>query len=298
MPSPAPSRGQSSAPSPARRTCTALAAVALVSAGLTVGLSTGTADGAPRPLTAPAGPTLRGTHGHDPEQVVHYPTNAAKVFKWGREKWSDEFEHGGLRGDWVQSKQGRVKTQSGMLTVMATGKQDRVTASPTSVRARYGRWEARVRIREINTSGRQYRAYWELIPTRDFKCGAKSIVLSSYQLHDRRVTGAVRVPEKTEYAFSKRLPLYQGWFHTYAVEITKKHISWFVDTKVIHTERRPDALRGITYRPRFRLQGAPKGRHRTTWMQMDWVRHYDLSRPNAKSIKAPRMRKGVYKDPC
>ena len=169
---------------------------------------------------------------------------------------------------------------------------------PNSVKARYGRWEARVRIRETNHDGRRYRGYWELIPTGDFKCGAKSIVLASYRSEDRKVTGAVRVPEKTQYSFSKRVALHNGWFHTYAVEITKDHISWFVDTKVIHTERREDALRGIEYRPRFRLQGVKGEKHRTTWLQMDWVRHYDLSRPNAKSIKAPRMRKGVYKDPC
>ena len=38
---------------------------------------------------------------------------------------------------------------------------------------------------------------------------------------DRRVTGAVRVPEKTQYSYSKRLALHQGWFHTYAVEIER-----------------------------------------------------------------------------
>jgi hypothetical protein len=247
---------------------------------------------------APSGPGVRTDHIPAPEQTVVYPTNAGTVYKWGVPKWTDEFEVGGLRNDWVQSKEGNVKTQSGMLTVMATGKNDRVTASANSVKARYGRWEARVRIRETNHNGRRYRAYWELIPTKDYDCGAKNIVLSSYRSQDKRVTGAVRVPDKTQYGFSKRLALHQGWFHTYAVEITKDHISWFVDTKVIHTERRDDALRGIEYRPRFRLQGAKGEKHRTTWMQMDWVRHYDLSRPNAKSIKAPRMKKGVYKDPC
>ncbi len=247
---------------------------------------------------APSGAGVRTDHIPAPEQTVVYPTNAGTVYRWGVPKWTDEFEVGGLRNDWVQSKEGNVKTQSGMLTVMATGKNDRVTASANSVKARYGRWEARVRIRETNHNGRRYRAYWELIPTKDYDCGAKNIVLSSYRSQDKRVTGAVRVPDKTQYGFSKRLALHQGWFHTYAVEITKDHISWFVDTKVIHTERRDDALRGIEYRPRFRLQGAKGKKHRTTWLQMDWVRHYDLSRPNAKSIKAPRMRKGVYKDPC
>ena len=277
---------------PRRRSLLALVlalAVSLFVAGSVGGSSTA----APK-----AGPGIRLDHIPAPEQTIVYPTNAGTVFKWGKPKWTDEFEVDPLRGDWVQSKQGRVKTQSGMLTVIGTGKQTKITASPTSVKARYGRWEARVRIRETNHNGQRYRAYWELIPTKDFKCGAKSIVLASYKSQDRKVTGAVRVPPSGQYSYNKRLALHQGWFHTYAIEITKKHISWFVDTKVIHTERRTDALRGIQYRPRFRLQGKDGVKHRTTWMQMDWVRHYDLSRPNAKSIKAPRMTQGEFKDPC
>lgn len=241
---------------------------------------------------------IRLDHIPAPEQVVHYPTNAGTVFKWGKPKWGDEFEHGPLRKDWVASKQGRVKTQSGMLTLIASGKNTKVTAAANSVKARYGRWEARVRVREVNHHGDRYRVYWELIPTGSFKCGAKSIVLASYKSQDKRVTGAVRVPPSGQYSYRKRLALHQGWFHTYAIEITKKRITWFVDTKVVRVEKRPDALRGIEYRPRFRIQGGEKKRYRTTWMQMDWVRHYDLSRPNAKPIRGPRMTKGEYKDPC
>ena len=278
---------------PRRRTLI-LVVLALAVSLFVAGSVGGSSNAAPK-----SGSTgIRMDHIPAPEQVIHYPTNAGTVFRWGKPKWTDEFEVGGLRKDWVASKQGKVKTQSGMLTVIGTGRQTKITASPNSVKARYGRWEARVRIRETNHNGERYRAYWELIPTGDFKCGAKSIVLASYKSQDKKVTGAVRVPPKGQYGYQKRLPLHQGWFHTYAVEITRTHISWFVDTKVIHTERRKDALRGIEYRPRFRLQGKAKTRHRTTWLQMDWVRHYDLSRPNAKSIKAPRMRKGEYKDPC
>ena len=274
-----------------------LVVLGLIASALLAVTANGSSTAAPSAGAASVG-APRMDHIPSPNQVIHYPTNAGTVYRWGKPKWMDEFEVGGLRGDWVNSKQGRVKTQSGMLTLQATGPNYRVTTSANSVKARYGRWEARVRIRETSHDGRQYRGYWELIPTGDFKCGAKSIVLSSYKRGDRKATGAVRVPEKTQYSFSKRVALHNGWFHTYAVEITKDHISWFVDTKVIHTERRPDALRGIEYRPRFRLQGVKGEKHRTTWLQMDWVRHYDLSRPGAKSIKAPRMRKGVYKDPC
>lgn len=279
-------------PHAVRRPALLVLTLALVVSGLLAATVGGSSD------AAPSRTGVRLDHIPSPNQTVHYPTNAGTVFRWGRPKWGDEFEVGGLRGDWVNSKQGRVKTQSGMLTLIGTGRTERVTTSPKSIKARYGRWEARVRIRETNHDGRQYRGYWELIPTKDLQCGARSIVLASYKRGERRATGAVRVPKKTQYSYSKPVALHNGWFHTYAVEITRDHISWFVDTKVIHTERRDDALRGIEYRPRFRLQGVKGEKHRNTWLQMDWVRHYDLSRPSAKSIKAPRMRKGVYKDPC
>jgi hypothetical protein len=277
-----------------RRRRTVLVLVLALAASLFLAGSVGGSSNA----ALKAGPGLRLDHIPAPDQTIVYPTNAGTVFKWGKPKWTDEFEVDPLRGDWVQSKQGRVKTQSGMLTVIGTGKQTKITAAANSVKARYGRWEARVRIRETNHNGERYRAYWELIPTGSYKCGAKNIVLASYKSQDKKVTGAVRVPPKGQYSYSKRLALHQGWFHTYAIEITKKRITWFVDTKVVRVERRPDALRGIEYRPRFRLQGKAKTKHRTTWMQMDWVRHYDLSRPNAKPIRGPRMTQGVYKDPC
>ena len=43
-------------------------------------------------------------------------------------------------------------------------------------------------------------------------------------------------------------------FHTYAIEVTRSHISWFVDTKVIRTEKRSQARTGAAYNMRFRLQ--------------------------------------------
>lgn len=275
-----------------RRPMLVLVALALVASAL---LALAADD---RSTAAPSGAGIRADHIPAPNQVVHYPTNAGTVYRWGVPKWTDEFEVNPLRKDWVQSPQGRVKTQSGMLTVIGTGKQTKITASPTSVKARYGRWEARVRIRETNHNGQRYRAYWELVPTGDFKCGAKSIVLASYKSQDRKVTGAVRVPPSTQYGYTKRLALHQGWFHTYAVEITRNHISWFVDTKVVHTERRTKALAGVKYRPQFVVHGDKNKRMRQSWLQMDWVRHYSLERPNAKSIKAPAMKKSSYHRGC
>ena len=66
----------------------------------------------------------------------------------------------------------------------------------------------------------------------------------------------------------------------------------------MRTERRSAALSGVRLKPRFRIIGA---RHKTmnlSRMQMDWVRYYDLHRPNAKSVAAPKMNKRSSKSAC
>jgi hypothetical protein len=236
---------------------------------------------------------------YPPTPVYTYPTNAAKIFRWGVEAWEDEFEVNPLRDDWATSAGGDVVTRNGMLTLMAYPSSGTVTATPTSHKAKLGRWEARVRVWEKDrTVGTPYRAFWELVPAKKYRCGAKSIVLASYSQDELQATGAVRTLPNHEFAFAKDLPLTQGWFHTFAIEVTDDHISWFVDTKVVHTERRAEALSNVSFKPQFRLQAVEGASMRPTWMQMDWVRYYTLDRPNAKSIEAPEMTQGTYAAAC
>ena len=94
------------------------------------------------------------------------------------------------------------------------------------------------------------------------------------------------------------MALRDNQFHTYAIEVTRTHISWFVDTKVIRTERRSEARTGAAYNIRFRLQATPGASMRQGRMQMDWVRYYDLERKNAKSISAPHLRHTSYARAC
>jgi hypothetical protein len=257
--------------------------------------------GASSSTSAPSTPVAARADSYPPTPVYVYPTNAAKMFRWGAEAWKDEFEVDPLRGDWAVSKGGDVVTRNGMLTLMAYAKSGTVTATPTSQKAKTGRWEARVRVWEKKRHvGTAYRAYWELVPVRKkrYHCGAQSIVMASYSQDEPTVTGAVRSLPNHEFAYSAPLPLTQGWFHTFAVEVTEDHVSWFVDRVVVHTERRPEALAGVRFKPQFRLQAVDGAEMRPTWMQMDWVRYYTMKRPGVLSIEAPEMTQGTYADAC
>ena len=231
-----------------------------------------------------------------------HPTNAGKVFRWGLEDWEEEAEGKGLDQNWRSNHPRLVNAQSGMLTIHAKRRTNVVRAWPDNNKRAYGRWEARVRAVELETKHKTFQFNWELVPVgggRAYHCGAQSIVMSSYRPGDSRVArGAVRTLPDRRFTFSRKVDLRSRAWHTYAVEVTKKRVSWFVDTKVIRTERRSGALSGVTYKPRFRIVGDPDARMNSSRMQMDWVRYYDLDRPNARSVKAPRMNKRTYADAC
>jgi hypothetical protein len=80
--------------------------------------------------------------------------------------------------------------------------------------------------------------------------------------------------------------------------VTQDHVSWFVDTKVIRTERRSAALSAEDYAMRFQLMGTPGAQMRQGRMQMDWARYYTLARKNAKSIEAPQLTQTTYDGAC
>ncbi|MFC4783939.1 family 16 glycosylhydrolase [Nocardioides sp. MAHUQ-72] len=259
------------------------------------------------PTTAAAGTATAATTGAAPgfaDGCIGYcqhPTNAAKVFRWGVEEWRREFEDrttSEVEGDWATEEPDLVEQREGMLTIHATSATERVTVAATDQSARYGRWEARVRAVEESTGDTPFAFVWELVPTDGIDCDANRIVLARYRPGDDRARGRVTTAPDQAFRYSRPLDLRSRAWHTYAVEVTPDHISWFVDTTVVRTERRTAALAGATFRPEFEILGRAGRLMNTSRMQMDWVRYYDLDRPNAQSIDAPRMRRVTSAPPC
>jgi len=233
-----------------------------------------------------------------PAAPAPYPTNAGKIFKWGNAQWDDDFV-GPLKSMWRVNRPSMVRNQNGMLTINATEASGSVVATTTGHNRRYGRWEARVRGRQYGAGGTPFTAVWELVPMYGgYHCGARNIVLSQYPLDGRQATMHVRNLPSADFRASKALRLSGDTWHTYAIEVTPDHVSWFVDTHVIRTERRSAALSGATFAARFRLAASPTAHMRQGRMQMDWVRYYTLARKNAQSIQAPQLTAGSYAGAC
>ena len=87
-------------------------------------------------------------------------------------------------------------------------------------------------------------------------------------------------------------------WHTYAVEVTRERISWFIDAHVVYTENRDDLLSGVPLTVRFTMEAKPDRTMNISRMQMDWVRHWSLEAPNTLPVDAPPTTAGVYNKAC
>jgi hypothetical protein len=230
------------------------------------------------------------------------PIHAGNTFGW--------YGHNGLVYDetfvgplnhkrWHVEGPGAVRTQHGMLT-LNTANKGTVSARMTIPGRAYGRWETRLRQRQYGHKYTPYRVLTELVPvTKEGEgCGEQNIALNRFKMGGHEVNFYIRSRPDNLYQASLKRGLGQDQWHTYAVEVTRKHISWFVDSHVIRTETRPEALTGRKFQVRFTMQAVKGKRMNKARMQMDWLRYWNLNDKSKKSVKAPLPKKTTYTLAC
>ena len=226
------------------------------------------------------------------------PIHAGNTYGWywKHNLWRQEFESG-IPSFWNTNGRGTVREQHGMISLEAS--RGSATATLTGHAHRYGRWEVRLRSNRYETGGANYKVVTELVPARAaYHCGASNIGLESYRIGTTRAHLYDRTLPDHEYRAVQHVRFRSNYFHTYAVEVTRTHISWFVDAHVVRTERRPAALSGQLMTFRFALVAQPGQRMNHSRMQADWVRYWSYNRPSTRSIKAPQMTSGLYGEAC
>jgi hypothetical protein len=229
------------------------------------------------------------------------PIHAGNTFGW--------YGHGGLVYDetfvgplarrWKVEGPGQVRNQHGMLT-LNTANKGTVSATLERPGRAYGRWEVRLRQRQYGHKNAPYRVLTELVPATDEGegCGEQNVALNRFKMGGNEVNFYIRSRPDNLYQASMRRGLGQDQWHTYAVEVTPTRISWFVDSHVIRSERRPDALTGRKFQVRFTMQAVKGKRMNKARMQMDWLRYWTLQAKNERSTKAPATKLSTYTLAC
>ncbi|QIG44977.1 family 16 glycosylhydrolase [Nocardioides anomalus] len=249
------------------------------------------------PLASPAGAERSETARQAPG-----PIHAGNTFGW--------YGHGGLvydetfvgplnRKRWHVEGPGNVRTQHGMLT-LNTASKGTVSAQMTIPGRAYGRWETRLRQRQYGRGHAPYRVLTELVPVTKAGegCGEQNIALNKFTMGKNKVNFYIRSRPDHLFQASMKRGFGQDQWHTFAVEVTRTRISWFVDSRVIRSETRPAALTGRKFQVRFTMQAEKGKQMNKARMQMDWLRYWTLQAKNERSTKAPKTKMTTYTQSC
>jgi hypothetical protein len=227
------------------------------------------------------------------------PVHAGNTFGWYRNTLSRwEFKSTMSTSTWRVSGPGLVQNQHGMLTLNTT-EQGSVSATLNRAGHAYGRWEIRLRSKRYTTDAADYQVMTELVPTgRAERCGAQNIALESYQLGQDTANFSIHTLPDNAFTSSVTKDLADPHWHTFAVEVTPTHVSWFVDAHVVNTERRSAALSGVPMTVRFTMKAVDGATMNRSRMQMDWLRYWANQHPSTKSIAAPATHRTTISAAC
>lgn len=271
--------------------------------------SAATPDAAPAPAPGPAASgRIAGAN----------PTAAARN-GWGAALWDFAMEYGeGLddppergtdpQGHWLDASSGtgRAARQNGGLLLQSkygngAGRSeqdgDRGTTSVTMTgnAATYGRWEVRIAAWTQREPGQQYHLRFELVPagTAPGTCAGPSITLADFTPADHAVAlgartasgrtwgrsaGGVRLGERSD-------------FHTFAAEVERDHVAWFLDGRVVGVLRDRAAVPGVPLELRVSMIGADDREMRMTFLILDWTRGY-RAEPGRQTTQGPAPTSG------
>jgi hypothetical protein len=229
------------------------------------------------------------------------PIHAGNTYGWYPYTQHWEFERWGapkpLTSDW-QSTGGHTSEQGGQLTMRA-GKGRSTTVTLRGAGHRTGRWELRWHGYSLGNDANRYRMTSSLVPARqaERRCGPQ-ITFEDVTLPASRAGFAIRPGGGTEFTTStaSRGESFGGreHWHTFAVEVTPKRISWFVDAHVVSTEKRAAAMTNTPFTVQLHIEPTARGKGDDVRMQLDWLRYWPLRKPDSRSVAAPAPHETSY----
>ena len=244
---------------------------------------------------------------------------ASQTFQWGvslfdfawvfGDSLSAKPYRGSLRkGSWTEYNDGggRISSHNGGLyfdskRVNAPGPGDFGTTMATlqGNPMTYGRWEVRMRARSDETDNRDYLVRAELVPAAagDYDCGAHNITLGEVTAHGNTIVGGVNAGDRRwTYRRTVSGGLNNVSFNA-AVEVGKKHITWFINGKPVGTVRSAEAVSDLPMTLRVSLVGDGQREMNDTDILSDWQRGFSLLR-GTQVTDGPRMDAGSYDAGC
>lgn len=196
---------------------------------------------------------------------------------------------------------GRVGKHNGGLMLDSkrdndTGPGDFGTTSATlrGLPLAYGRWETRLRIKSDESNARDYRVLVELVPDKlaQEKCGARNITVAQISPHANKVVVGVNAVNKKWMRTVSGVAINDQSI-AFAVEVSKRHITWFMEGRPIGTVTSMAAVSDVPLTLRMSMVGSGRQEMNHTQVISDWERGFTLAR--GKQVKSgPALKQSRY----
>ncbi|WP_090968184.1 family 16 glycosylhydrolase [Nocardioides exalbidus] len=219
--------------------------------------------------------------------------------RWGLSRYDFDWEYGESltdgaplgtrrRGTWLDASSGtgRVFMRNGGLQLSSNSEGAGRAGSTGSLAATlqgnatpYGRWETRLNPLVYAGGATDYTVKVELLPESDAARGCDARAITMFEA--RPSTPGISIGARSgATAWQRNLPeVVSGQtFHAYAVEVTKKKITWFVDGRVVGRVTDTAAISGQPLTVRISMQASGDVPMRTTRTLADWVRAWPLGK--------------------
>jgi hypothetical protein len=155
-----------------------------------------------------------------------------------------------------------------------------------------------MRLKRLEKGARNYTAKIELVPDRptDYACGTRNITVASVKVGSSGV--GIGAKNRTRQWHAKRgITVPADRAVAFAVEVTRGHITWFYNGKVIGTVRNRAAVSDVPLTMRMSLVGDQDHEMNKTGLISDWQRGFSL-RSGKTVASGPSLKRGSLSGGC
>ncbi|GAA1914600.1 family 16 glycosylhydrolase [Nocardioides hwasunensis] len=248
-----------------------------------------------------------------------FQTTAAASLRWGKQIYDFDWEFGESltdravigtrrRGSWtdVTTGTGRIALRNGALQMSSNSEGAGRAGSYGSLVATlggsatpaYGRWETRAMPMLTANGTTDYVVKAELIPVADVATGCDARAITLFEATPSTTGVTIGAKAASGAAWTRRLPVTtRDTFHAYAVEVTRKRITWFVDGRPVGKVTDRAAVSGQPMTVRISMLDSGTAPMKTTRTLVDWVRGYPAGtgRPTRGGV---RLSAGTHTTTC
>lgn len=244
--------------------------------------------------------------------------SASQTYGWRPALWDFGWEYGesltsrpsrgtDRKGSWLDFSDGsgRASKHNGGLMLDSQRSYDGPGDFGTTMATlrgnpmKYGRWEAKMRLKSSEAGDRDYHARIELVPSAasDYRCGAQNITVADVPVGGSTVSvGAKALAGNTQWTYTKRVDVGES-AAAFAVEVSRSHISWFMNGRVMATVRSRAAVSDVPMTLRLSLVGDGQQEMNKTQFISDWQRGFSMDRGNP-TLGGQGLKRGTHSGGC